>query len=85
MTRKEDLQKLISQHNRRRQILKERQARQGIETPPSVITEIEDTHDCRHYRATQAARDGTPVDRLQNAGGGGQIRQCRSDLLKRQG
>ena len=26
-------------------------------------------HDCRHYWATQAARNGTPVDRLQDAGG----------------
>jgi integrase len=26
-------------------------------------------HDCRHYWATQAARNGTPLDRLQDAGG----------------
>jgi integrase len=26
-------------------------------------------HDCRHYWATQAARNGTPIDRLQDAGG----------------
>ena len=26
-------------------------------------------HDCRHYWATQAARNGTPIDRLQEAGG----------------
>jgi len=26
-------------------------------------------HDCRHYWATQAARNGTPVDRLMDAGG----------------
>jgi integrase len=26
-------------------------------------------HDCRHYWATQAARGGTPLDRLQDAGG----------------
>lgn len=26
-------------------------------------------HDCRHYRATQAARGGTPFERLQEAGG----------------
>jgi len=26
-------------------------------------------HDCRHYWITQAARNGTPVDRLQDAGG----------------
>jgi len=26
-------------------------------------------HDCRHYWATQAARSGTPIDRLQDAGG----------------
>ncbi|MCP4409130.1 MAG: hypothetical protein GY807_15510 [Gammaproteobacteria bacterium] len=42
MSRQDELQKLISEHNRRLQILEERLARQGIETPPSVITEIED-------------------------------------------
>ncbi len=26
-------------------------------------------HDLRHYWATQAARNGTPIDRLQDAGG----------------
>jgi len=26
-------------------------------------------HDCRHYRATQAARNGAPVNRLQDGGG----------------
>jgi integrase len=26
-------------------------------------------HDCRHYWATQAARNNTPMDRLQDAGG----------------
>ena len=26
-------------------------------------------HDCRHCWATQAARNGTPIDRLQDAGG----------------
>lgn len=26
-------------------------------------------HDCRHYWATQAARNGTPLERLQDAGG----------------
>ena len=26
-------------------------------------------HDCRHYWATQAARNGTAIDRLQDAGG----------------
>ena len=26
-------------------------------------------HDLRHYWATQAARNGTPMDRLQDAGG----------------
>jgi len=25
--------------------------------------------DCRHHWATQAARNGTPIDRLQDAGG----------------
>ena len=26
-------------------------------------------HDCRYYWATKAARNGTPIDRLQDAGG----------------
>jgi integrase len=26
-------------------------------------------HDCRHHWATTAARNGTPIDRLQDAGG----------------
>jgi integrase len=26
-------------------------------------------HDCRHYWATQAVRNNTPIDRLQEAGG----------------
>ncbi len=33
----------MNQHHRRLQVLKERKIRQGIETPPSVITKIEDT------------------------------------------
>ena len=28
-------------------------------------------HDCRHHWATQAARNGTPIDRLQDVGGWG--------------
>lgn len=39
---REDLQKLISTHQRRLQLLKVRQAQQGISTDPSVIIEIED-------------------------------------------
>ncbi len=42
LSRKDHLQNLISEHNRRLQLLKERMARLGRETPPSVITEIED-------------------------------------------
>lgn len=41
-SRKDELQKQISAHNRRLQLLKERQAQQGISTDPSIITEIED-------------------------------------------
>ena len=42
MTQKEALQKQIAAHQRRLNLLKERQARQGINTDPAVITEIED-------------------------------------------
>ena len=42
MSRQEDLQKQIAQHQRRLQLLKERHARQGINTDPAVILEIED-------------------------------------------
>jgi formylglycine-generating enzyme required for sulfatase activity len=45
MPRQDDLQKQIAQHNRRLQLLKEREARQGINTPPEVITEVEDIED----------------------------------------
>jgi uncharacterized protein YjbI with pentapeptide repeats len=41
-SQRDHLQNLISEHNRRLQLLKEQMARQGRETPPSVITEIED-------------------------------------------
>lgn len=37
-----NIKRLIDQHNRRLQVLKERQAQMGLETAPSVITEIED-------------------------------------------
>ena len=42
MPQQNDIQKLITQHQRRLQKLRERQAKQGISTPPEVLTEIED-------------------------------------------
>jgi hypothetical protein len=42
MSEKENIQKLIFNHNRRLQVLKEQQALRGIGTPPEVILEIED-------------------------------------------
>jgi hypothetical protein len=39
---KEHLQKLIETKYRRSYVLKEQQARMGIDTPPHVITEMED-------------------------------------------
>lgn len=42
MARRSDIQKLIATHEHRLQLLQERQARQGIETPPDVIIEIEE-------------------------------------------
>ncbi|MCB0208828.1 MAG: response regulator [Anaerolineae bacterium] len=40
--RQDDIKKLIIEHNRRLQLLKEQQARQGISTDPRIIIEIED-------------------------------------------
>jgi fructose-1,6-bisphosphatase/inositol monophosphatase family enzyme len=42
MSKEDDIKKLISEHNRRLQYLKEREAKTGLETPPHVLTEIED-------------------------------------------
>jgi formylglycine-generating enzyme required for sulfatase activity len=42
MAAQDDIQKLITEHRRRLQKLRERQAKQGINTPPEVLTEIED-------------------------------------------
>src|SRR5262245_41336122 len=43
MPRQEDVQKLINNHSRRLQILKEQAAKFGLYTPPHILTEIEDT------------------------------------------
>ncbi len=42
MLSSEDSQKLIINHNRRLQKLKEKQAILGYHTPPEILTEIED-------------------------------------------
>jgi hypothetical protein len=42
MSRQADLQKLITEHSRRLQKLKELQARKGIDTEPHIFVEIED-------------------------------------------
>ncbi|MCL4299511.1 MAG: hypothetical protein KJ077_27495 [Anaerolineae bacterium] len=42
MTNKDDIRKLIREHNRRLQILREQNARFGAHTPPHILTEIED-------------------------------------------
>ncbi len=34
----------------------------------SIGVEGLSAHDCRHHWATQAAKNGTPIDRLQDAG-----------------
>lgn len=41
-TSPEDIKKLIAEHNRRLQKLKEKEARFGLNTPPEILTEIED-------------------------------------------
>jgi len=43
MARKDNLQKLITEHQRKLQKLQEQKARLGIHTPPHILTEIEDT------------------------------------------
>ncbi|MBE7556062.1 MAG: tetratricopeptide repeat protein [Anaerolineales bacterium] len=42
MLHQDDIRKLITNHNRRLQILKEQQALQGISTDPEILLEIED-------------------------------------------
>ncbi len=42
MSRQDDIQKLISNHQRRLQLLQEQQALRGLSTPPDVVIEIED-------------------------------------------
>lgn len=42
MSRKDHLRKLIESHTRRLEILEERRAQYGLDTPPAVLTEIED-------------------------------------------
>ena len=42
MSRQDELKKLISEHNRRLQKLKEQQARQGVSVDPKIPLEIED-------------------------------------------
>ena len=42
MAEQDNIQKLITEHQRRLQKLRERQAKQGLSTPPEVLTEIED-------------------------------------------
>ena len=41
MTHDDDLRNLIRKHHRRLQLLKERQAQQGVNTDPATIIEIE--------------------------------------------
>lgn len=42
MSRKDDIRALITEHQRRLQKRKEQQARLGINTPPEILTEIDD-------------------------------------------
>ncbi len=50
--------------------LSERAITKRVETLGRMIgVEGLSAHDCRHHWATQAARSGTPIDRLQDAGG----------------
>ena len=42
MTRQDDIKKLIRNHNRRLQKLKEQQALHGLDAPPKILLEIED-------------------------------------------
>jgi len=59
MSRKEDIEKLIAQHQRRLQKLKEKQASYGIDTPVYILTEIEDTE----AKIIQFQEDLKEVDR----------------------
>ena len=42
MANKDDLRKLIIEHQRRLQKLREQKARRGIDTPAEILIEIED-------------------------------------------
>lgn len=42
MSRKDDIKKLMVNHERRLQRLKEQQASLGVHTPPHILNEIED-------------------------------------------
>jgi hypothetical protein len=60
MSPKDDLQKQIAAHNRRLQILRDWQIRQGIETPPSVISEIVDIEEELKRLQAELAQLGEP-------------------------
>jgi hypothetical protein len=45
MAQSDDIKKLISNHSRSLQKLKERQALEGLATPPHILIEIEDTEE----------------------------------------
>ena len=42
MSQKDNLKKLIKNHHRRLQILKEQEALHGLDVPPKILMEIED-------------------------------------------
>lgn len=58
-----DIKKLISIHLRRLQILKEREAKFGLTTPPEIILEIEDTEaEVKNLQASLEELEGHNVD-----------------------
>ena len=59
MTNKEDVRQLLNEHKRRLNILREREARLGLNAPPEMILEIEDIE-------TKIAQLQTTLRKLEN-------------------
>jgi tetratricopeptide (TPR) repeat protein len=75
MSRQNDIKKQIVQHNRRLQILKEKKAAYGLETPVSVLTEIADIES--QIEALQAELEQLPQNGVEVSGDPANTRKSR--------
>ncbi len=78
MSRKNDLERLISQYNRRRQKLKEKEAQYGLEVPVSVLTEIEDLDD--KIEVLQTALEQGVEDQIELLQDGASLQKPQSEI-----